>query len=55
MAVDWLGILIEQECATPGFTKILHSCLIMEEKIIEQLSRRNKATMPHLQGGGAFR
>jgi len=49
--VDWLQVIIDQECETPGFTKTLHNCLQMEEKIIEQLKRRNAAVMPRLASG----
>jgi len=49
--VDWLQVIVNQECETPGFTKTLHNCLQMEEKIIEQLKRRNAAVMPRLASG----
>jgi len=54
LRVDWLGILVKQECETPGFTKILYNCLVMEQNTIQQLQKRHAAMLPNLQAGGGF-
>jgi len=54
MTIDWLNVLIEQECETPGFTKVLYNCLTLEENVQNKIHDRRRAVMPQLQGGGQY-